>query len=300
VVLALEAGGKRVELRTEPGQSPEAVAAALHASARGSGLPVSVQVGPANRLLVQHGRLGSRFQIVGESSVPGILSNRDGTPRVVSNGRDVAGTLHGEPGDGRGQLLTGRPENRFTAGLVVRFRPVVPATAPGWKDGNLAAGRVLVSQQRLRLRWDGPDALHVALRLDPVRCMDLGRGEDEDGEFVCLADAIALPRERTPAALAAIERARTQVEAALHEVRQAGEQALPAHLARLRVQAQNLAAASHAITAPQLAMDAVRTLVRGLRRGADHPLAVQNTVPPKAMLRLLEWDLTTDEVLKMN
>jgi hypothetical protein len=47
-------------------------------------------------------------------------------------------------------------------------------------------------------------------------------------------------------------------------------------------------------------MDAVRTLVRGLRRGADHPLAVQNTVPPKAMLRLLEGDLTTDEVLKMN
>ncbi len=300
IALALEVDGHRAEVQAAPGRSPEAVAADLQAAAKQASLPVSVQLGPGSRLLVQHARLGSHFRILAESSVPGVLSNLDGKARIVSNGKDVGGTLHGEPGLGRGQILTGCPDNRFTPGLAVSFRPWLHGGAPGWKYGKLAAGRVLISQQRLRLRWDGADAAHLALRLDPVRCADLGRGEDGADAVVCLADTTTLPRERADAAVAAIGRAREQLEATLREVLEAGELALPAHLSRLRVQAQNLAAASHAITAPQLAMDAVRTLVRGLRIDGDTPLTIQNSVPPKAMLRLLDGELTGDEVLKLN
>jgi hypothetical protein len=300
MVLALEVGGSRAEVRTEPGQTAAAVAAALDGAARQAALPVIVREGPGGRLLVQHRRLGSRFRFVAESSVPGVFSQADGTPRTVANGRDVAGLLHGEPGDGSGQTLRGRPENRFTAGLAVRYDPALLASTAGWKDGKLPAGRVLVAQQRLRLRWEGPEALNLALRLDPVRGSDLGRGEDDEGQVRSLADATTLPAGSASAALATVVRARVQVEKSLQAARAVGEAALPRHLARLQVQAQNLAAASQAITAPQLAVDAVRTLVQGLRRGGGSSLSAQNALPPKALYRLLEGDLTDEDWQKLN
>jgi hypothetical protein len=298
--LAIVCAGKRADVETRAGQSPESVASALHTQAQAGGLPVSVRLGPKDRLLVQHHRLGSRYRFTAESSIPDVLSNPDGSPRAVANGRDVAGLLHGEPGTGAGQLLTGHPDNRVTAGLCVRFHPTADSTAPGWKNQQLAAGRVIVSQQRLRLRWEGPEAVDIALRLDPVRCGELGRAEDDDGDPVCLADVTDLPPERARSAVLAIGIACRTLAAMAARVRAASDVALPRHLARLRVQAQNLAAASQAITTPHLAMDAVRALVGGLRRSGSDAAAAQNAMPPTALLRLLEGEPAAEDRTKLN
>jgi hypothetical protein len=298
--LVLMVGDGRAEVLTQAGQAPEAVAMALDAMAHAKGLPLSVRLGPDDRLLVQHHRLGSRFRFTAESSVPGVLSRLEGSPRVVANGRDVAGTLHGEPGSGRGQMLTGNADNRFTAGLSVRYCPSAAPNGGGWKYQQLAAGRVLVAQQRLRLRWDGPEAVSLALRLDPVRCSELGRTEGESGELLCLADIITLPPDHYQGARMAIAAACQSLQAASAAVREAADVALPRHMARLRVQAQNLAAASQAITAPQLAMDAVRALVSGLRRSGSEAAAAQNPVTATAMLRLLDSEPAADERTRLN
>lgn len=296
--LALEADGRRAHSITTAGQTPDEVAEALNGRARSEGVPVTARLGPGGRLLVQHLRYGSRHAFRAWSSRPGILSQEDGSPSVV-NGRDVAGALHGEPADGKGLILTGHPQNRFTAGLAVRYRPVA-RPGDGWKDGRLVAGRVLVAQQRLRLRWEGPEGLSIALRLDPVLCKALGRVEDGDGALVCLADVTNLPPERAGVAMRAARKACAELNAMLEQTREAAEMFLPRHMARLRVQAQNLAAASQAITAPDLAVDAVTALAGGLRRRDEGAAAMPHIVGARTLLKLLETNPATDGVPKLN
>jgi hypothetical protein len=217
----------------------------------------------------------------------------------VANGRDIAGTLHGEPAAGDGQVLTGDRENRFTPGLAVRYRPMA-RPGDGWKDGRLVAGRVLVAQQCLRLRWEGPEEQNATLRLDPVLCKLLGRVDDGDGMPVCLADITSLPPERAGMAARTAGKACVELSAMLERVRAAAEAILPRQITRLRVQAQNLDAASQAITAPDLAVDVVTALVGGLRRGEGGALTAPHAVGARSLLKLLETDPATDGVPKFN
>jgi hypothetical protein len=292
--LALATDGRTVEYWTRRGQSLDQVVAGLQLALSDGGLELTVQAGAGNRLLVQHRRAGSAPVFRAESSVPGVLAGADAPAAVVRNGRDVAGTLNGEPARGQGTLLVGLPDNRTTAGLAVRFLGPDPAGAspgPGWKDGRLAAGRVLVSQQRLHLRWQGPDGDPPALRLDAVRCRDLGRREDAHGSIASLADVPRLADEDPVTARGCILGAQQEIDAVLEPVRAAGERILPDHLARLRIQAQNLAAADQRITLPQSAVEAVQALLRGIQADNLRALAAQHSPAPGTLLRLLEDDI---------
>ena len=297
--LAVWESGRRAETTTRPGQGVRDVTQALGDAARAAALPVSILPGPGGRLMVQHARLGSAYRLLGESSAPGILSRSDGTPLEIANGRDVAGTIGGEPATGRGAILTGDPYNRRTAGLALQYLP--PSNpAPGWKTGEIEAGRVIVAQHRLHLRWDEPDSTPVSLCLDPVHSAALGRGEDGDGGLAALADIPSLPRERSDLAARVIRRATDHVRDILIQVQHAQRQALPGHMARLGVHAQNLAAAGSAITAPQVALDAARVLARGLGAEAASLGAFRRGLSPAALLRLLDGNAPLEERSRLN
>jgi hypothetical protein len=299
VALAVIASGRRATATARPPQTRAEVAEALAAAARAADLPVSVLAGPGGRLLIQHARHGSAHRLAAESSLPGILSRLDGTPMEAANGRDVAGTIAGEPATGRGLILTGDPYNRRTAGMTVRYFPATGG-APGWKRGEFEAGRVAVSQQRLHLRWEAPDCAPVSLRLDAVRCANLGRGVDDRDEPVSLENLPGWPPARSETAADVLRRASEQVRDILRQVQHAQRQALPRHLARLSVQAQNLEAAGSAITAPQVALDAARVLARGLSGDAAQLGALRRGLTPSALLRLLDGNDAPEERSTLN
>lgn len=295
VQLVLREGGRTARLTTRAGQTPGAVAAALHAEVRRAGLSLTVEVTADGRLVVQHTRFGAAHRFAAASSLPGVLSTPEGGSRLVANGRDIVGTLNGEPAVGEGQTLTGCAENVTTAGLVIRYtglpfldatrhlprRPVSPL------EPRTFAGRVVVAQQALPLRLGSEPGETMSLRLDSVRPAHLGRGVSTASGFAALADI----RCGTPAeardALALVAAAREQVErtrGALHGLVQGR---LTASLAQLRVQAQNLAAASQDLLAPGAALQAVQALSRHILREARTALSAQAHPPQGSLLGLL-------------
>ncbi|MFI5400527.1 MAG: hypothetical protein ACHQZQ_05705 [SAR324 cluster bacterium] len=297
--LELEAEGRRVSVVSRPGQSAADVAAALHTEAGLAGLPLGIALTGRDRLLVHHLRYGRKWRFRATSRTPGVLSSRDGSPREAANGRDVAGTLHGEPASGEGQVLVGLPGNRATAGLAVRYTGTTPpgwpppqargkaggAVRDRWKDGTCEAGRVLVVQRALVLHLDGAE--RSELRLDSVACADLGRGGGTGDDLASVAAALRAAPGQGADALAAVERARAEVGRTLAEALRLERDVLARHLAHLRVEAQNVMAIRGGAERPDDAGHWVAQLGERLRRAGPDALAVQRYPRPTVMLRLL-------------
>ena len=301
--LTIEAEGRRSEIRTRVGQSLADVASALNEAAERAALPVAVLIATGERLLVHHRRYGRgrRFRV--RSSTPGILSARGGADLVADNGRDVMGTINGEPALGDGQLLAGEPGNRTTAGLVVRYTGTPPpgyepapgggreagAAAPrdGWKDGQFLAGRVLIVQRSLALRLEAGARGPLQLRIDATTCAALGRGGHAAEDIACVADALQAAPGQAEQALATIERARQEVELMVAEARRAECETLTGHLARLRIAAENLLATQGTAGPPADVAAYVAEVGNRLRREGLGALSAQRYPRPTALLRLL-------------
>ncbi len=324
VRLEVREGGRSAAILTRPGQDAQGVVQELNSALDQQGLDVRTQATSAGRLLLQHRRCGRAAWFEAQSSLPGLLSE-GARPQRVANGQDIAGSMHGEPCLGEGQLLSGRADNRCTAGLVVRYfdpipaasasdpRPAARAAPDGWKQGRLLAGRVLVVQQCLELRVvsaETPAALQdQPLRLDSMRCRDLGRGPHLTGEVPSLEHVPHAAPDQAAQALAVIRQAGRQAEAIRRQVQQALHTALPAHLETLREHAEHVLAGDHpALTdmaadvwaanlsaaqsvLPQAGADGPGTLVRDLLLSiplqGQRALLAQHHPPAPAMLRLL-------------
>jgi hypothetical protein len=296
VRLLLREGGRRAGIATRAGQRPQEVAAALHAEAQRAGLALNVDATADGRLLVQHQLCGASYRFAAASSLPGVLSGPEGEPRIVANGRDIAGFINGEPADGEGQTLTGRAGNPTTAGLSVRYTGLpftgatqrLPRSRPAILEPRVFAGRVVVAQQALTVRFGPEPGDTVSLRLDSVRPRHLARGVPTVSGQASLADLRAGNPAEARDALRLVERARQDVarqQEALHGQVRAR---LEGVLARLRVQAQNFAAASQDLLAPGAAVQAVQALSRHILREAHSALSAQAHPPQGFLLGLLD------------
>lgn len=296
VRLSLEEGGRQAGEIARAGQSSGAVAQALQQAAEAGGLALTVDATSDARLLVQHQCFGSSHRFTAASSVPGVLSGADGSARRVANGRDIAGFINGEPATGDGQTLTGCPENATTAGVVVRYTGLpytgctgrLPRRRPAILKVRVFAGRVIVAQQALTLRLDEHGGGTVRIGLKSVRPAALGRDVETASGYISLADIRAGTAGESADALKLV--AWAQVELSEHRQRLkalcAGR--LADVLARLRVKAQNLVAASADIEAAPAAWEAVRELSVQIRREARWALTAQSEPTRRSSLWLID------------
>jgi hypothetical protein len=305
--LELETEGRRVCVATHAGQTATESVAALRTALAANGLPLGIALTAGERLLVHHLRYGRKWRFRAKSRSPGILSSRAGLPQEVANGRDVAGTLHGEPALGEGQVLLGLPGNRATAGLAVRYtgtpppgfeppqargKGAGPAPRDGWKDGILEAGRVLVVQRALVLRVSAAEQFE--LRLDSVACAGLGAESGIQDGLPSVAAALRAGPHQWEHALAVVERARAGVGRTLATALRLEREVLAVHLARLRVEAENLLASHGTAGRPDDAGDWVAQLGEQLRREGAGALAVQRSPRQTVLLRLLSNEVLGD------
>jgi hypothetical protein len=188
VRLSVYAGERQATVQGKPGQSAAALVRALAEALARHDLPVALRQLPDGRLRLRHRKAGATNGFTASSSVPGVLSELDGSDRVATGGQDIAGAIQGEPAAGQGALLTGAPLNSMTAGLVVRFDP--PAGMPPPRRGQpVQVGRVIVVQRALTVPLPGIGVAPVVLRVDNLSPQRLGRGVPNESGFGCLAEA---------------------------------------------------------------------------------------------------------------
>jgi hypothetical protein len=296
--LRVQEGERYAELRTRGDESYAQLCAALARALRANGLDLHVLESPERVLLIEHDRYGPGHVFWGESHPPGILSRRDGKPGLARDGRHIAGTIHGEPAEGRGELLTGRAGNRDTGGLCVAFTgPLtgwfIELAARGPEErrpllgDGIPVGRVSLVQRGLTLRFDPADAEGVRVQLPSVRPAALARRIPNGSGFESLA---AIRVESVREARDAVRLAEHAVRE-LHEAQQRIEELLhhqlQPRLGALRVRIENLNAGASTIADAALAGRLAQYV--GARLEDDRWLArvAQVNPQPGAVMKLI-------------
>jgi hypothetical protein len=156
----------------------------------------------------------------------------------------------------------------------------------------LEAGRVLVVQRALVLRVSAAEQFE--LRLDSVACAGLGAESGIQDGLPSVAAALRAGPHQWEHALAVVERARAGVGRTLATALRLEREVLAVHLARLRVEAENLLASHGTAGRPDDAGDWVAQLGEQLRREGAGALAVQRSPRQTVLLRLLSNEVLGD------
>ncbi len=292
IALRVECEAGAAEYRTRAGDTPQSAVEELNRRLRARRIPVALQIALEGRLLAQHQHHGSGHSFGLSSSAPGVLSQGDGGPRRVENGRDVQGTIHGEAAYGKGHVLTGCPGNRRTDGLSIHFsglsgeggaRPAIDAAA-------LIAGSVFLAQHGLSLQL-GADKPHLTtVRLASMRPTELARGVENASGFQSLAEIGLLSPGAPEDAGRLIAQAHREVQEMRKRLVRLTGPGLAQHLAGLRIRAANLAAAEPRAWQPEMARAIAQTLRERLQTEQGMALTAQGGTPPGPMIRLLSGE----------
>jgi len=301
--LAIEADGRQAVLYPRGVHSAAKVVEALREKVRENNLEIQVGQTADGRLLVRHARYGSTHCFSIRSSVPGVLSMPDGSPRFVNNGQDVAGSINEEPAFGEGQVLTGCAGNRTTDGLSVRFSGTLPEgkvwQAPregprsnwniGLDDGpaGMEVGRVILSHQPLVFRLGLGESEAVSLSLNAMRTAQLGLGVENASGFQSLADIQLGSGQEILDAQEIATRAQEEICDVADRLAELSSQVLGQALAGLRTRAEQVGPSLTNISDKGMALSLTQTLKKQLHAQAGAALAAQPNPVRGAMMRLL-------------
>ena len=176
-------GNNEVRFQAIRGKPPQMLLAELQQAFRERELPLEAALVTGDRLSLQHLRYGNSHKFAVASTTPGVLSPRSLEWTSALPGRDVKGVINGEPCEGRGQTLQGRPESPLIAGLALRYTGTTADLT------FTKVGTVSVLQNAIPLHLGGgllPTAPKLSLR--SFRVHDLGRNVPNLSEFRSLED----------------------------------------------------------------------------------------------------------------
>ena len=165
-----------VRCRTQSGESVPDFMTRLRREVQTAGLDLEVDLNAQNFLVVRHHQYGSQQKFKGCSYKTPLLSRKPGKIEWSRRGRDIHGTLSGEPGFGIGRMLVGYLDNANTSELAVVWRG-------GRRKENGHAGQVYLMQNALTFQdgeAEGDPPVRISLpSFHPRHCgrwMDLPSG----------------------------------------------------------------------------------------------------------------------------
>jgi flagellin len=233
--------------------------------------------------------MGSSGEFAVHSSEPGVLASFDGRPRRIRNGRDIAGTIHGEPATGAGAILTGNLGNTHTEGVAVQFIPPRDMS-PEHLVENPEVGRVVVVQRALTLRLVPGHPRPLVLQIESLHPSNLGRGAENGSGFAGLADAHIRTAQAAQDALRILRQAHGEVAAARERVDRLRNGPLKAALNQMKIEARELSALRTTTNDPALAMALAHRVSLQMGNAAGEALAAQRSPITGTAIRLISGD----------
>ena len=146
------------------------------------GLPIEVDCFDDGKLMLQHLNYGSQYQFGAASTTPGVLSSESGHIELSYPGRDVVGSINGEPCIGKGQILEVLDPSSKVAGLRIRYFGKSSSDEP--KD----VGSVSVFQNAYQFESGFMKSKIQRLGLQSMMTENLGKGVPNLSGFQSLAD----------------------------------------------------------------------------------------------------------------
>ena len=243
LVLKIMENGKQAIYVVKAEDTPESVLQNLRRAVREANLDVDVGMDDGH-LMVIHKEFGTRATFQVYSSQAGILSDAAGEVSSAIRGRDVAGTINGEPAVGRGRELTGVAGNPTTSGLTVRY---VGNSDDMEGETGVDAGEVYVSQNSMKFQI-GPGVGETAeVGFRGVFTHALGKGVHNESGFRSLKDLDLTTAQGAEDALRVTEKAIGEVAGFRGDVGAVQKNLLESGLESMRVAKENMVAADSTI-----------------------------------------------------
>ncbi|MDH4122100.1 MAG: hypothetical protein OEV94_10385 [Deltaproteobacteria bacterium] len=120
--IVLTEGDRFVRFRPTKDMGPQEFVQGLNRTLMEQGLSLEAGLTRQGRLVIRHVQYGSQPRFKGCSRSTPLLSRKPGRLEWNRRGRDIQGTLGGEPAFGMGRVLMGYLDNRHTAELAVAWR----------------------------------------------------------------------------------------------------------------------------------------------------------------------------------
>lgn len=176
----LAEGDRYVRFAPKRNESVLAFLADLQDQVRAAGLDLEVGLTRQRRLAVRHTQYGSQFRFKGSSLTTPLLSRRPGKIEWSRKGKDIQGTLGGEPAFGIGRMLVGFLDNEKTSELAVVWKGDLAPPGAGYRCQVLQNGILF---------QDGADPESPPLRISvpSFQPPHLGRWVDTRSGFASLA-----------------------------------------------------------------------------------------------------------------
>jgi len=178
--LFLADGEVFVRCRTRAGESATEFLERLHREVQTAGLELEVGLNAQGLLKIRHHQYGSQQKFKGCSYKTPLLSSKPGKMEWSRRGRDIEGTLAGEPGFGIGRMLVGYLDNTHTSELAAVWRG-------GRRESDGEVGRLYLIQNALTFQeGEAEGEAPVRLCLPSFHPKQCGRWMDLPSGFGCL------------------------------------------------------------------------------------------------------------------
>lgn len=177
----LAEGEHFIRYRPGPKETATSLLAAIRTESRAAGLDLEIGMTGQQRLIVRHSQYGAQYKFKGCSALTPLLSKRPGKVEWSRRGRDIQGTLGGEPAFGIGRMLIGYLDSAHTSELAVVWN------GAGLQGGS--GGRCYVVQNGLSFQDnEGIGAMPVRIVLPSLYTHQLGRWMDTASGYDSLSD----------------------------------------------------------------------------------------------------------------
>ena len=169
-------------------------------------LPLDAMLSPQGHIKIRHKEFGDHTAFSATSSLPGVLTKKVGEAQNSIPGKDVAGSIGGEPASGHGQLLKARPGTAAQGAVVeysgeteLRETPIFDEegnqTGMKWEEipideliGAENEGYLHIAQQTQAFQIGASSKDFLELDLKDMRPRNLATGVENSSDFRSLAD----------------------------------------------------------------------------------------------------------------
>ncbi len=279
-------GGKTATYVTKETDTIEAAIAGFSNAAKKAGLNVSIMDGGNGAIKIEHNLYGSAHSFTAASSTAGVISKEAGSFVSATKGKDLRGTINGEPTIGMGVNMTGITGNQTTDGLTVSFNTMDPNFAE--TEEGISVGKINVSQNAMTFQIGPNQGQKVNIAMQNVSSGALARGIENLSGFQSLKDVDVTTAQGALDAMTLVDKAINEVIAVRAELGAFQNHTLEINTANMRVAKENMVAAESTIRDTDMAAEMAEFVKNDLiMQSSAAMLAHANQIPQKVM-RLLE------------
>lgn len=281
VTLSLQEGGRVASYTTRKGEDAITVVHNLQSQADLAGLRLKIGATDDGRITIQHQDFGADAKFTVVSSVAGVLSQEEGIPLSVQNGKDISGTINNQLTYGKGRILTAAPGTEAD-GLQMVYEGPQP------QDPQVAVGRVSVTQNSLVFQVGPNVGQRVRIALNALSTRTLGLNIPNESKFQSLSDVDVRSAQGANDTMRLVDRAIDDLNVVRGNLGAIQKNALESNLRSLNVAQEELTSAESVVRDADMAEE-ISTFTRNqiILQSATAMLGHANQVP-RNILTLLE------------